>query len=74
VGQDPAAQVGAEIVLHPSGDRGERVGAARAGKEARRMILDDGVERGGGGLAPAVNGSGGVRRRYGTEAEDRGRV
>ncbi len=75
VGQDHAAEVGAEVVLDPSRDRiGERVGAARAGEEALQMMLDDGVKHGGGGLTPAVNGSGGGRRRCGTEAEDCGRV
>jgi hypothetical protein len=57
VGQDATAQVGAEVVFGPPGNAftpGIRVGRPR--KEALQVVLDDGVERGGGGLAAAVDG------------------
>ncbi len=57
VGEDAAAEIGTEILLDPGRDAvasGIRLGGKR--DEGLEVMLDDGVERGGGGLARAVDG------------------
>ena len=59
MGQNAAAQVGAEVVLSPPGDgipAGIRAGGQ--GEEALEMMLDDRVQRGEGGFAATVDGGG----------------
>src|SRR5690606_3353828 len=68
-----ATQIGSEVVLDPSGDRvDEGVVPVGASEEALQVVLDDGVERGGGRLAPAVRAGGGMRWRGDTNDRDRG--
>jgi hypothetical protein len=58
VGQDAAAQVGAKVLLHPSGHAEPApIRFFRMREEALEMVLDDGVERRAGRLAPPVDGS-----------------
>jgi hypothetical protein len=59
VGEDAAAEIGAEVVLGPGGDTlATGIGVGGHGEEALEMVLDDGVERGGGRVPPAVHGVG----------------
>jgi hypothetical protein len=60
MGQDAAAQVGAEVVLDPAGHAlAAGVGFGGVSQEGLEVVLDDGVEGCGGGLAPAVDGDAG---------------
>ncbi len=64
VGQNAAAQIGAEVVLSPPGDGiPAEIGAGGQGEEALEMMLDDRVQRGGGGVAATVD-NGGARGRH----------
>jgi hypothetical protein len=63
VSQDAAAQVGAELVLGPAGN-GITAGIPgdRYREKALEMMLDDRVQRGGGGFATTVDGGAGGRK------------
>ncbi len=64
VGEDAAAEVGPEVPLDPDRNAvAERVGLCGLGEEGLEVMLDDGVERRGGGLARAVDGPRGGRVR-----------
>jgi hypothetical protein len=66
MGQDAAAQVGAEVLLDPARHAlALWVGLGGPGQEALEVVLNDGVEGRGGGTAAAVNGG---------EAGGRGRI
>jgi hypothetical protein len=55
--EDAAAEVGAEILLDPRWDAvAQGIGLHGPGEEGLEVVLDDGVERGGGWLARAVDG------------------
>jgi hypothetical protein len=63
MGQDAAAQVGAEVVLDPAGHAlAAGVGFGGVSQEGLEVVLDEGVERRVGGLAPAVDGGAGASR------------
>jgi hypothetical protein len=69
VGEDAAAEVGAEVVLDPLRDAvAVGVGRCGVGEEGLEVVLDEGVERRGGGLAAAVDSGG----RRGTDVPARG--
>jgi hypothetical protein len=77
VGEDAAAEVGAEVVLDPLRD-GFAIGISRggAGQEGLEVVLDERVEGCGGGIAAAVDGpyavGSGARRRLPERAAGRG--
>jgi hypothetical protein len=56
VGEDAAAEVGAEVVLHPA-RYAAAVGVGRGGigQEGLEVVLDQGIERRGGGISTAVD-------------------
>jgi hypothetical protein len=62
VGEDATAEVGAEVVLHPARHAlavGFRLGGL--GQEGLEVVLDDGVERRGRGVAAPVDGGESIR-------------
>jgi hypothetical protein len=60
-----AAQIGAEVARSPPGDGiPTGTGAGDLGEEALEMMLNDRVQRGGGGVAATVDG-GGAGGRHG---------
>ena len=66
VGQDAAAEVGAEVALDPVRDAvALRIGVGGAGEEGLEVVLHDRVERRGRGLSAAVHG----REAAGTRGE-----
>jgi hypothetical protein len=68
VGEDAATEVGEEVLLDPPGHAvAQRVGLGGPGEEGLEVVLDDGVERGGGGPARSVGG-----RRRGRRGGPRG--
>lgn len=62
VGEDAAAQVGAEVVLDPQGHAvAHRIGLAGAGEKRFQVVLDNGVKGGRGRIPRPVDGSGPTR-------------
>jgi hypothetical protein len=68
VGEDAAAEVGAEVVLDPLWDAiAIGVGRCGVGKEGLEVVLDERVERRGSGVAPAIDGGESVGPRAGSD-------
>jgi hypothetical protein len=64
VGEDAAAEVGAEVLLDPLRDAGANgVGSGGVGEEGLEVVLDERVEGRGGGITAAVDGGEAVRPR-----------
>jgi hypothetical protein len=64
VGEDAAAEVGAEVLLDPLRDAGAiGVGRGGVGEEGLEVVLDERVEGRGGGITAAVDGGEAVRPR-----------
>jgi hypothetical protein len=71
VSEDAATQVGTEVVLHP-GRHALAVGVGRGGvgEEGLQVVLDEGVEGRGGGIAAAVDGGETVAARRGRRVRE----